>query len=332
MMIWKTQAIPLGLALTLILRVAWAEDATGAANVGAGVEQGERESVEAPLPSDNGPDQAGAEAADVAAEQEADGADVAVEQETEGASRGEAAESEPSPTLPPIVGVPGDHFDVSFVRDVEGLEAGGRLNPGRELTLPAGSCLRLVAESAASFGLCGPTRFTVRQRGERLVLVVERGRGLLDAGEEGAALEVGGRPLVVRSGRVTFDTSASPAATMVFGEAASFDGNALEVVESRSSAAAAEVLAADWCAPARPMLTVTLGDPESLMADVEQTRRDAATSDGEGATAESGATCVDSADSSSASSPTTGDGVVIDPDVRQEDLGTLRLTIRVPTE
>lgn len=263
---------------------------------------------------------------------EAEAAGGADAEEAGASAGGEADAGEEPPRLPSVSGVPGEHLDVSFVRAVDGVERGESLRPGRELALSDGSCLRLVAESAASFGFSGPSRLALRERSGRVVVAVEAGRGVVAVGEEAAALEIGSRTLVLREAVVTFDTTSAPAATLVTGEAAALDGAPLAAVETREDAVAAELLAADWCSPPRPRLALSLGDPESLMADVEQTRRAAASSDDEGATAESGATCVDSADSASASSPNTGDGVVIDPDVRQENAGTLRLTIRVPSE
>jgi hypothetical protein len=253
--------------------------------------------------------------------------------ESEGglSNEGDASPAEEAPPEPPaIVGLPGQHLDVSFLHAVDGLRAGGRLTPGRDLELSEGSCIRLLAGQTASVAVSGPGRLRVEERQGRLLLSIVAGRGVFAVGDEGAALQLGEALLVSRGGLATFDAAASPAVSLVSGSEAWLDGERLEAVESGAAATASALLAPDWCAPPRPALAVPLGDARSLVANVETARRDATAAEDEGATAESGATCVDSADSGSASSPTTGDGVVIDPDVRRDETGRLRLTIRVP--
>jgi hypothetical protein len=154
---------------------------------------------------------------------------------------------------------------------------------------------------------------------------MESGRGVLYADGEGTMVSLGERALTIREGAAAFEAGGEPQAWLLAGEGM-LDGRPL-------SDAPAEMVAAlsrpDLCAPSTPSLRVRLGDPGILETAAVARARDADGAGGESATAEGGATCVDSADTSSATDPSQGADGGIDPDARR-DIGRLRIRIRVP--
>jgi hypothetical protein len=168
----------------------------------------------------------------------------------------------------------------------------------------------------------------LEQRDDQLAFTVVSGRGLLLSDDRGASIEVGGHRVSVREGTIFFNAAAQPVAELVTGEQAELDGQAL--VRSPSTAESSDLLAPGWCAPPRPELVIPIGSPVELVEAVEGAHSETPEGEQDDATAEGGATCVDSADTGAASDPTTGEGVTVDPDVRRDDVGRLTITIHVP--
>jgi hypothetical protein len=240
----------------------------------------------------------------------------------------ETVEPDESPR-PPVVGLRAEALLIVASRGQERLRTGSALDVGREIQLSEGDCLRLVAGESAALAFCGPARFRLGAADGRLDLTVLSGRGFLSASGTGASIVVSGLRVTAWAATVSFDASASPSFSLVSGERGDVDGHQLEPASSGATVVAQELLESGWCAPMLPPLRVALGDPQEIVGEVERARAAADSGSEEEATAESGATCVDNADSSSASNPTT-DGAVIDPDMRRENRGRVRVHIAIP--
>ncbi len=235
-----------------------------------------------------------------------------------------------SPNPEPAItdGLPGPSVFVAYVHGSAGLTAGEQIpSEGRTIELPDDGCIRLLAGESAGLAICGAARFRIEARQERFVVSIESGRGLFTSASSGS-ITVSNRRLALESGIVYFDTSASPVALLISGEGATFDGQAVEVAQEEGPAR--ELRSPWWCAPPRPTLAVSLGDPSDIIEQSERARNQRDEGSSEDNTAEGGATCVDSADSASASDPNSTDGGQIDPDVRRDQSGRLRLIVRIP--
>ncbi len=231
-----------------------------------------------------------------------------------------------APIDPP--GIPGDELTVAFVRGAADLAAGDRISPPRAVEISSEGCLRLVAGDAVALAFCGPASFEVEAREGHLGLRVTAGRGLLAAGEGGAAIEIGGERLVAAGATVLFEAGATPEAQLLGQGQARLGDRALEPQESPN--ADDELLSPWWCAPQRPVLMVRLGDPSELVDRAAQARREREEGGEEETTAEGGATCLDAADSSTASDVSDHDSGELGPDVQENDTGRLRVVIELP--
>jgi hypothetical protein len=228
---------------------------------------------------------------------------------------------------PAVSGLPAGALDVAYAAGVPGLAAGGRVEPGGALELPAGGCLRLVAADRAALTLCGPARARVEAAGDgRVTVLVDSGRGVLLADAPGAAISVAGRALVVEAGSAAFDSAAAQAAWLLAGRG-SLDGAALAAAPAE---APADLRRPTLCSPPRPSISIRLGEPSAVIAAAAERRRSREREDDStSSSAESSATCVDSADSSSATDPSQGGEGGVDPDARR-DAGRVRIVVDVP--
>lgn len=284
---------------------------------------------EAPSPEDSDGSSTEEEGDEEPPPEEGDDSSTEAESDEEHRDEPPPLDAPEAPTpLPPVIGLPGTSLDVAFVESVNGLQPGDRLEPSRSVLIPEGGCLRLVAGLSAAVSLCGPTRAELSTRERRLIVSVSSGRGLLSADADGGAIAVAGHHVEVRGGTVSFETGGAPLATLVSGEVARIDGEALDV--NAAGPDASELLSSSFCAPPLTAISIALGDPAGLTSETSQARAQGGEGGDEAATAEGGATCVDSADSSAATDPNQGTDGGIDPDARRNEPGRLRLTIRLP--
>ena len=77
-------------------------------------------------------------------------------------------------------------------------------------------------------------------------------------------------------------------------------------------------------------MVVRLGDPAELVEQTTAAGARGGEGGDEGTTTEGGATCVDSADSSSATDPSQGSDTGVDPDARRDEPGRVRIRIILP--
>lgn len=228
----------------------------------------------------------------------------------------------------PEVDALGTRLEVAWAGGDVGLEPGAQLAVGDTIEVDGGGCVRLWAAPGAAVVVTGPARLAVvaaAGRPEAVGLEVLRGRGVMTATGAAAAIRVVGRRLVVRGGAVAFDASGEGRLWRLSGEVR-LDGRPLE----GEAPAPPELRRAGLCSPPRPVIEVSLGEPAAVVASLEQRQATEAEEDSATATAEGGATCVDSADSSAASDPTQGGEGGVDPDARRDN-GRVRVLIHLPS-
>lgn len=221
-------------------------------------------------------------------------------------------------------GLPAQSLEIAHSGGAE-LAAGQTIELGRPLSIGEDACLSLVAGDHASLSLTGPAEIHGEGRDRVMELAISSGRGVLLVDATGATIHLGDHVVSIRNGALAFDVSASTQVWLLEGEGR-LDGAALELAPNE---APLELARGDLCLPPRPRISIPLGDPGELLADLDRTRNEESQTSGGGATAESGATCVDSSESSAATDPNQGMDSGIDPDARRNE-GQIRLIVTVP--
>ncbi len=228
----------------------------------------------------------------------------------------------PTPLEPPR----GRSVDVVWSQGVEGITSGEGLEAPRRVDVSGDGCLRVLVGDAATLSLCGAAHLDIVD--DAPSLAIRGGRGALWVVDHALTVMLDGRALRLQRGIAVFDTSRASPVILVAGTG-SFDGQPLQVMSRENTR---ELLdEAHRCGPQRPQLNVPLGEPAAIAEAVEVARTQEADDEGENASAEGGATCIDSADSASATDPTQGPDSGIDPDARRDEEGILRIRIRLPT-
>lgn len=222
-------------------------------------------------------------------------------------------------------GLPVQSLEIVYHTGVSGLAAGQTVELGRPLSIGEDACLSLVAGDQASLSLTGPAEIHGERRDRVVELAISSGRGVLLVDATGATIHLGDHVVSIRNGALAFDLSASTQVWLLEGEGR-LDGAPLELAPNE---APRELARGDLCLPPRPRISISLGEPGELLADLDRARNEESQTSGGGATAESGATCVDSSESSAATDPNQGMDSGIDPDARRNQ-GQIRLIVTVP--